>query len=960
MIGKTISHYRILEELGSGGMGVVYRAEDTKLKRPVALKFLSPELTRDKEAKTRFVHEAQAASALQHNNICTIHEIDETPDSRIFIAMDCYDGETLKERIANGPIPVAEAVDIAIQIASGLSKAHGAGMVHRDIKPANIMVTREGVVKILDFGLAKLAGQTKLTRTGSTIGTVAYMSPEQAKGAEVDVRSDIFSLGAVLYEMLSGKEPFPGEHEAAVLYGIMNCAPAPLDAQITNFQRDIQRIVDKALQKDPDKRYQSAEDLRHDLATLSQREYLRTDISRRALAQSRRWPVVAALVGSVIIAAFIWMVFPFASDHAKTSDLALAIIDFRDLVTPNDSTISAAITSLVHVGLVEGSPIRIVSPSYIYDLRRRLFGGGGGAIGADQALELARKSGARFALSGQLNEIAGGQCLMWDLVNTKDGRSLAARRAEGGDLVQIAEKAIADILPILGRESGDQSVRLPSVAQISTSSKDAYRRYTEGVLAREIDMFEALKHFEAAVVLDSTFALAYLELSRAYLSVHGVMEEAPARAYADKAWQLRSRLGIKDRMRLEVQRALLEDRVSDVLTTYQEMLERWPDDREALAGLAEHMFWWWYGEEGVQIAERGLALYPDDPHLGEMHVALLLQAGCLNEALEAARNNVQRHPESPMAHIWLGDSYLRLGRSSSAEESYRRAFPLGMFANDTLQCLAFCAYSRGDLKGAAKLYERILSKENMPAGMRITYLSSYTKYIGAAEVFAESGRFKEAIDAFEKEWPNLSDDRRVATIFEYGYNRLLIRMGRSREVLSWAEGLERVSSGYSRQVSWYTATAFVALDSLDRARSALINLELMDKEGYRKARHLIPHVTAQIDLAEARPDEALAVLPEMGRNGAYWETWTFIQWKETVARAYLMAGRLDEAADTYRELLGVCGGHAVSHYELGRIYEDMKRLADAKKEYAKFLEMWSDADEGLPQLVDARKRLAAL
>ena len=243
-------------------MGIVYQAEDTKLKRTVALKFLPPELTRDKEAKTRFIHEAQAASALQHNNICTIHEIDETPDGQLFISMDCYQGETLKEKIARGPLAVDEAVDIASQIAAGLSKAHEAGMVHRDIKPANIMVTRDGVVKILDFGLAKLAGQTKVTKTGTTVGTVAYMSPEQARGDEVDARSDIFSLGAVLYEMLTGDVPFPGDHEAAVLYGIVNTEPKAMAAQRTNLPREIQHIAGKALQKDPDKRYQGSGGLR--------------------------------------------------------------------------------------------------------------------------------------------------------------------------------------------------------------------------------------------------------------------------------------------------------------------------------------------------------------------------------------------------------------------------------------------------------------------------------------------------------------------------------------------------------------------------------------------------------------------------------------------------------------------------------------------------------------------------
>ncbi len=965
MIGKTISHYKILEELGSGGMGVVYRAEDLKLKRSVALKFLAPELTRDKEAKTRFIHEAQAASALQHHNICTIHEIDETPDSQLFIAMDCYDGETLKERIARGPLPVAEAVDIAGQIAAGLSKAHGAGMVHRDIKPANIMVTKDGEVKILDFGLAKLAGQTKLTRTGSTLGTVAYMSPEQAKGAEVDARSDIFSLGAVLYEMLMGEVPFPGEHEAAVLYGIVNNDLDPSPARWRELPDDVRLVVERALNKIPSLRYQSADDMRYALAALSGGAGSSQSVSsgaRGVIAKRKWWPVVAAVLGAAAIAALVWKLAPLTSNRAKAGDLALAVIDFRDLITPNDSTISTAITSLVHVGLVEGSPIRIVSPSYIYDLRRRLFGSGRGPIGTDQALELARKSGARFALIGQLTKIAGGQCLLWDLVNTKDGRSLEAKRAEGDDLFQIANRVIADVLPILSRESGGQAAEPPSVAEISTSSKEALRHYTDGMLAMESgNPAEALRHFEAAVKLDSAFALAYLEMSRASLGMHGVSEEAPARVYADKAWQLRSRLGIKDRMHLEAQRALVQDRVSECLATYQEMLERWPDDKETLTGLAEHLFWWWYGEEGASVAGRGLALYPDDLELGNRHVVLLLIAGRLNEALEAARINVRRHPDAPSAHDALGESFRLLGQSDSAEASFRRGgFRFVAAATDSLECLARCAYSRGGLKEATRLHERILTFRDIPAGLRIQYLSSYPVYLGGAGILAEGGRFSEAIEAFERERPNISGDPRIATVFEHGYNRLLLTMGRNREVLAWARKLEHTSLGYRRQVSWYAATAYVAFDSLDGARAALANLELMDKEGYRKARHLMAHVKAQIALAEGKPDEALAVLPEMGRNGGYWETWTFIQWKETEARAYVMAGRLEEAVGTHRELLKVCGGHALSHYELGKIYEQMRRPAEAKKEYAKFLEMWSEADSDRPELIDAKKRLASL
>jgi tetratricopeptide (TPR) repeat protein len=503
-------------------------------------------------------------------------------------------------------------------------------------------------------------------------------------------------------------------------------------------------------------------------------------------------------------------------------------------------------------------------------------------------------------------------------------------------------------------------VQPTSVADVSTASPEAYRHYTEGVLIRDIDPVKALRSFKKAVELDSMFALAHLEMSRMYLGPIGISEDTAARIFAEKAWRFRSRLGIKDRMRLEAQRALIDDRVLDVLATDREMLSRWPDDKDILSSLTEHLFWWMYGEEGASVAGRGVELYPDDLALKHWHVLLLVVAGRLKEALESAGANAQRHPEDPVAYLDLGDSYLRLGQPDSAEASFRRGFPLGLPQEDALDCLARCEYSKGNLEEAARLYEKILAMSDLPAGLRISRLSSYPKYIGAAEVLAASGRFKEAIDAFEKERMNATAEPRTAMIFEHGYNRVLLRMGRYRDVLSWAQGLEHASSGIQRLASLYVATASIALGSLDGARAALANLESMDRDGYRKARHLICSVKAQIALAEGKPDEALAALSEMGRNGGYWETWTFIQWKETEARAYVMAGRLEEAVATHRGLLGVYAGHALSHYELGKIYEQMRRPAEAKKEYAKFLEMWSEADEGLPQLVDARKRLAAI
>jgi len=268
MIGKTISHYKIIEKLGGGGMGVVYKAQDLKLDRFVALKFLPPELTRDEKSKKRFIHEAKATSALEHTNICNIHEIDETDDGVIFIVMSCYEGETLKKKIERGPLKIVDATNIIIQTTEGLTKAHEKNIIHRDIKPANIFITNDGVAKILDFGLAKVAGQTQLTQMGSTVGTVAYMSPEQTRGEKVDRRTDIWSLGVILYEMITGQLPFKGDYEQAVSYSIVNETQEPLTGLRTGVPMELERIVNRVLAKDPQDRYQHADDLLSELNRL--------------------------------------------------------------------------------------------------------------------------------------------------------------------------------------------------------------------------------------------------------------------------------------------------------------------------------------------------------------------------------------------------------------------------------------------------------------------------------------------------------------------------------------------------------------------------------------------------------------------------------------------------------------------------------------------------------------------
>ena len=289
MIGQTISHYRIVERLGAGGMGVVYRAEDVRLRRAVALKFLPIEATQDRDARDRLVAEAQTASALDHPNICTIYEIDETPDGRLFLAMSYYEGETLKERIARGPMAIDEALDVAAQVTRGVAAAHDAGVIHRDIKPATIILTRRGEVKLLDFGIAKLSGRTALTRTGTTVGTIAYMSPEQLVGQGGDVLSDVWALGVVLHQMVAGSLPFTGEHDVAIIAAIANAAPTPLRTVRADIPPELEHIVRRALEKNRDARYQSAHELLRDVESLRERRAGTAAAERPAQFPTRAW-----------------------------------------------------------------------------------------------------------------------------------------------------------------------------------------------------------------------------------------------------------------------------------------------------------------------------------------------------------------------------------------------------------------------------------------------------------------------------------------------------------------------------------------------------------------------------------------------------------------------------------------------------------------------------------------------
>ncbi len=331
LTGTAISHYKIISKLGEGGMGVVYKAEDTKLKRLVALKFL-PSLMAGEAEKTRFIHEAQAAAALNHPNICTIYEIDEA-DGQSLIAMEFVEGQSLKAKIEAGPLKLDEALNIAMQVAEGLQAAHEKKITHRDIKPANIMLTHTGQAKIMDFGLAKLAGRTIVTKEGTTLGTVAYMSPEQAREEEVDQRTDIWSFGVVLYEMITGQHPFKGLYDQAVMYSIMNEAPEPITGLRTGVPMELERIVNKALAKKTNLRYQNIADLLVDLKALEiqTKTSVPSKPSLKAKPSVRKPLLIYSGVTVLVILAVAAALFFWPKKQLKETFTSIAVLPFADM-----------------------------------------------------------------------------------------------------------------------------------------------------------------------------------------------------------------------------------------------------------------------------------------------------------------------------------------------------------------------------------------------------------------------------------------------------------------------------------------------------------------------------------------------------------------------------------------------------------------------------------------------------
>jgi eukaryotic-like serine/threonine-protein kinase len=732
MVGKTVSHYRILEKLGGGGMGVVYKSQDTQLGRFVALKFLPEGSHRDPQALERFKREARAASSLNHPNICTIYDIGEY-EGQPFIVMEYLDGQTLRELMAKpltpspspqgrggpagpgegaraAPLPVDTLLDLAIQIAGGLEVAHAEGIIHRDIKPANIFVTRRGHAKILDFGLAKLsqpgprpcgregddpavAGEAgegvstndvptlsvdpeALTRPGAAIGTVAYMSPEQARGEQLDARTDLFSFGAVLYEMATGKMPFAGNTWAVIVHALLGEAPVPVRNLNPSAPLELERIVGKALEKDRAVRYQSASDMLADLQLLKRD----TDSGRAPVgaalmpaptghpqrAPLRRWLVAAALV-VIAAAAGTYLYLHGHQSHRLTDQDTIVLADFTNKT--GDAVFDDTLKQGLAVALRQSPFLNVLSDDQVAATLRLMERPAGTAVTGEVAREVCQRAGSRAYIAGSIAALGGQYVLGLKAVGCAGGDTLAEEQATASGKENVLN-SLGQEAAKLREEMGESLASVQRfdtpLEQATTSSLEALKAYSVATKTeREQGSAAALPFYQRAIDLDPSFAAGYAALGLTYINLG---QTARAREYVTKAFAWPERTSERERLHIT---ALYYDQVTGELgkagQTYQEWIENYPRDLGPYSNLSVVR---------SQQGDYGACV------------------GLNHQALRVGRKNVITYEN-------LGGCLIALGRFDEARKTFEEALSRKLdddFLHLELYALTFLA---GDIQGMA-------------------------------------------------------------------------------------------------------------------------------------------------------------------------------------------------------------------------------------------------------------------
>jgi len=704
LVGQTISHYKILEHLGGGGMGVVYKAQDLKLDRPVALNFLPPDLTRDPEAKQRFLHEAKAASVLQHTNICVVHDIDETADGQMYICLEYLEGETLKKKIERGPLPIDRAVGIAVQIAQGLSKAHTHGIVHRDIKPANIMVTGDGIAKVVDFGLAKLTSQSVLTRTGTTLGTVAYMSPEQARGEEVDHRSDIWSLGVVLYEMIVGHPPFKSDYEQALVYMIINEEPELLVKVRPETDPGLAQIVGQALAKKAAGRYQTMEEFREDLT---------------AVAEGLK-PMKA---------------------NTRLAGAKLAVLPFVNLTgDPEQEFLSDGLTQemIAHLGRLSPQSLSVIARTSVmrYKKTDTPIDQIGRELGVDYMLEgSAQREGTRVRIIAELIQVRD-QIQLWTEIFEQEMSGILALQ---NDVAEKVARALAiKLLP-------SEQARLASARTVNPEAYEAYlkgRFHWYKLSLEHLDT--AHEYFQLALEKHPDYALAHVGIaytwfSRADCGLVPPREVIPRiRTAALRALELDESLA-EVHVLLANLRFCYEWDFRGAATAFRRAIQLNPNDADAHFFFSDFLISMKRPVEWQAEIERALELDPVNFFVQCFFGWHLVCLRRYDEAIAQFRKVLRTEPDFPSAHLGLWGAFYRNGMHEEALVQANTFFVL-LGDSEVVEALTG-GYAVSGYSGAMRL-----AAEKLAARSVISYVPA----VRIARLFAHAGEKDRAQEWLEK------------------------------------------------------------------------------------------------------------------------------------------------------------------------------------------------------------------
>ena len=943
MIGATLSHYRILSPLGGGGMGVVYEAEDTRLGRRVAIKFLPEAAYRDPEAVQRFLREARVISSLNHPHICTLHDLDQY-EHRQFMVMELLEGETLKARIARGALPIDQVLTLGGQIADALDAAHAKGIVHRDLKPANLFLTQRGHIKVLDFGVAKLSdrgggrggdaaetlgGSDQLTTAGSTVGTIAYMSPEQARGLEIDARSDLFSLGVVLFEMATGTAPFPGATPAVVFEGILTRSPLPPSQLALGVTPEFDRVVSRALEKDRETRYQSAADMRADLKRLSREtESGVTAAATSTLAPpaaaapapaapgSRRWAwMLGAPVATLALVAAI-VLWRSSSTPALTEADSVVLADFTNRTgdTMFDGTLGEALG-----GQLRQSTFLKLYPEQQVQATLRLMGRDPmSPITPEIGRDLCQRLGGKALLGGAIAAIGSSYLV------TLNARDCVTGAIVAEEQVQAANKD--GVLKALGEASsafrGRLGESLASIARndariemATTPSLDALKAYSEGMAARRTKGDSpSLPFFQRALELDPDFALAHARISTVYANTG---EGDLAKTHATRAYELRNRVSDRERYYIEARYyTTVTQSVDNAMDAYRRLLAAFPGDYAAHSNLA--LLQRQQGDTPGAIVnyEAAIKTAPDQPlplqNLGYAYLDVERHADARRvfEASLAIQDAGSSRLGLHVLAVVTGDRAL-----AEAQEAAMRGSPdEGRMTLQRLSTLPF----QGRMKEAAALVPEFLRQVEQArrpqfAGDALVGLAVNEALVGLAprarERLADLRRRKLLTPA--------SADNRVVL------GAVLEDPAIVRESL--AEGLKALADGPA--------------DGRAEAENNLRVMEAMAARDYRKAAGLLE----PLEFASRRTNRVTLYALSLAKAGRSEDAVKALEWLLSKdARLGLNTSRAHVMATLAAELV-----------TLGRTDE-------ARKRYQELFEFWKGADEDVPLLVRARAEYAKL